>query len=319
MNTLLIVIFVLLIVLYLPYLYKTIRLKKINKSHIPEEGSWAELEDGNIYYRWFEPEGEDVNGETVVLIHGFSTPSFVWGGLIDKFCQSGFKVLVYDHFGRGFSERPRINYDKELYVRSLKGLLDNQEISEKVHLIGYSMGGPIVGYFTENYPKLTKSMSLIAPAGFMQRMSGVNSWITKPIIGEWFWHVFSNKIYGVGRMSETSYSDDPLSINEDEFLENFNKQLIFKGFTESLLSTVRCFNLFDCRRMYKDLGKLNIPTFVAWGKMDGVVPYSGSENLKECIPHVELLTIEEGTHDITYRQPTEVGEAINKFLLSNRQ
>ena len=57
-------------------------------------------------------------------------------------------------------------------------------------------------------------MSLIAPAGFQQAMSGVNSWTIKPIIGEWFWHVFNNRIYGVGRMSETSHSDDPLSINE---------------------------------------------------------------------------------------------------------
>ena len=304
-------------VLYIPYLIKTIGLKKINKTNIPEEGSWAELEDGNIYYRWFYPDKKDSNGEEVILIHGFSTPSFVWGGLIDNFCQSGFKVLVYDHFGRGFSERPRTNYDKELYVRSLKGLLDDQRVSKKVHLIGYSMGGPIVGYFTEKFPELTKTISLIAPAGFMQRMSGVNNWTTKPIIGEWFWHVFSNKIYGVGRMSETSSSEDPLSINEEEFLANFNKQLAFKGFTESLLSTVRNFNLFDCRRMYKKIGKLNIPTFVAWGKIDGVVPYSGSKDLKECIPHAELLTIEKGTHDITYRQPTELGNALNKFMLSN--
>ena len=147
-------------------------------------------------------------------------------------------------------------------------------------------------------------------------MSGVNSWTIKPIIGEWFWHVFNNRIYGVGRMSETAYSEDPLSINEEEFLSNFNKQLAFKGFTESLLSTVRHFNLLDCRRMYKNVGNLNIPTFVVWGKVDGVVPYSSSINLKECIPHSELLTIEEGTHDITYRQPTEVGTAINNFLLT---
>ena len=118
-------------------------------------------------------------------------------------------------------------------------------------------------------------------------------------------------------MSETSYSDDPLSINEKEFLENFNKQLLFIGFTESLLSTVRHFNLLDCRRMYKDVGNLNIPTFVAWGKIDGIVPYNSSKNLKECIPHSELLTIEEGTHDITYRQPTEVGSAIINFLIKN--
>jgi Predicted hydrolases or acyltransferases (alpha/beta hydrolase superfamily) len=39
------------------------------------------------------------------------------------------------------------------------------------------------------------------------------------------------------------------------------------------------------------LGNLNIPTFVIWGKVDGVVPSSSSKNLKECIPHSELLTI----------------------------
>ncbi len=316
MNWFFILLAVLSIALYLPYFFKTIKLKRIEKSNIPDEGNWANLSDGNIYYRWFLPKEELSNGETLVLVHGFSTPSFVWGGLIDNFCNSGFKVLVYDHFGRGFSERPRINYDKELYVRSLKELLVDQGIEEKIHLVGYSMGGPIVGYFAEQYPNTTKSISLIAPAGFQQAMSGVNSWTIKPIIGEWFWHVFNNRIYGVGRMSETAYSEDPLSINEEEFLSNFNKQLAFKGFTESLLSTVRHFNLLDCRRMYKNVGNLNIPTFVVWGKVDGVVPYSSSINLKECIPHSELLTIEEGTHDITYRQPTEVGTAINNFLLT---
>jgi len=305
------------IVLYLPYLYKTVRLKKIKQSDIPEKGSWAKLGDGNIYYRWFLPDHKVLNNEVLVLVHGFSTPSFVWGGLIDNFCKSGFKVLVYDHFGRGYSERPSVNYDKELYVRSLRELLSDQNINQKVHLVGYSMGGPIVGYFTEEYPELIKSISLIAPAGFMHKISGVNNWTIKPVIGEWFWHVFSNKIYGVGRMSETIYSDDPLSINEEEFLSNFQKQLVFKGFPESLLSTVRCFNLFDCRKMYKKLGQLNIPTFIVWGKKDGVVPYKGSKNLEECIPHVKLLAIEEGTHDITYRQPTEVGHGIKNFLISN--
>tara|TARA_B100001173_G_C16007959_1_gene556427 strand:+ start:37 stop:993 length:957 start_codon:yes stop_codon:yes gene_type:complete len=316
MEWFLLIISILLSVLYLPYLFKTFRLKKINLTHIPEEGDWAKLSDGNIYYRWFHPEKEHFNGQTLILVHGFSTPSFVWGGLIDNFRDSGFKVLVYDHFGRGFSERPRVNYDEDLYVRSLKNLIDDQGLIGKVHLVGYSMGGPIVGYFAEKYPDQTQSMSLIAPAGFQQIMSGVNNWTIKPIIGEWFWHVFNNRIYGVGRMSETIHSDDPLSINEEEFLENFNKQLVFKGFTESLLSTVRHFNLMDCRRMYKKVGNLNIPTFVVWGKKDGVVPHSSSKNLRECIPHSELLTIEEGTHDITYRQPTEVGDAINDFLLN---
>ena len=66
--------------------------------------------------------------------------------------DAGYKVLVYDHFGRGFSERPSVVYDQDLYVESLKGLLDYQNISQSVHLVGYSMGGPVVGYFTQQYP-----------------------------------------------------------------------------------------------------------------------------------------------------------------------
>ena len=116
-------------------------------------------------------------------------------------------------------------------------------------------------------------------------------------------------------MSETSYSDDPLSINEEEFLYNFNKQLAFKGFTESLLSTVRNFNLFDVREMYTSLGEKNIPSLAIWGTKDGVVPYDGSNQLIKCIPHCKLVTIEGGTHDITYRQPTDVGDALINFLI----
>ena len=117
--------------------------------------------------------------------------------------------------------------------------MDSQDIAKPVHLVGYSMGGPIVGHFAVSYPDLSKSLTLIAPAGFMIEASGLTGWTTKPLFGDWFWHVFNHRIYGVGRMSETVGSDDPLSINEEEFLANFNNQLLYKGFTESLLSTVR--------------------------------------------------------------------------------
>ena len=61
---------------------------------------------------------------------------------------------------------------------------------------------------------------------------------------------------------------------------------------------------------------MKIPTLAIWGKLDGVVPYDGSLLLKKSIPQVKLETIDEGTHDITYRQPTQVGEAMKTFLLT---
>ena len=43
------------------------------------------------------------------------------------------------------------------------------------------------------------------------------------------------------------------------------------------------------------------------------------EAIQMAAGHLSLyqLTIEKGTHDITYRQPTELGNALNKFMLSN--
>ena len=90
----------------------------------------------------------------MVLVHGFSTPSFVWKGLLNQF-TSGFRVLVYDHFGRGFSERPSVP-DKELYVETLRELIKSQNIKEKVHLVGYSMGGPIVVTMQKDILRIAK-------------------------------------------------------------------------------------------------------------------------------------------------------------------
>ena len=148
---------VIIILLAAPYFYKLYGLKQITKSDIPSRGDWVELSRGNIYFEWFKPDASTEVKGTMVLVHGFSTPSFVWGGLINNFTTSGYKVLVYDHFGRGFSERPRIKYDKNLYVETLRELIQSQQIEGQVHVVGYSMGGPIVGHYAEIYPEDTKA------------------------------------------------------------------------------------------------------------------------------------------------------------------
>ena len=307
-------ILIVILLLAIPYFYKIYSLKKITEEDLPDSGSWVNLSRGNIYFQWHIPEVSEPLKGTIVLVHGFSTPSFVWGGLLDNFLNAGYKVLVYDHYGRGYSERPNIQYDKELYLETLRELIVSQDIQESVHLVGYSMGGPIVGLYADQYPESTKSTTLIAPAGFSTSIPNMKSWTTMPLIGDWFWRVFSDRLYGIGNMSETQSSSDPLSINEDQFLPLFQKQLQFRGFNESLLSTVRNFNLFDVREMYLSLSSKKIPILALCGKKDGVVPYSGSKEYKSIFSEGNFISLEEGTHDITYRQPTIVGKEIIKFI-----
>ena len=124
------------LIIALPYLYRILELETISKSDIPKEGAWAPLSSGNIFYQ-IHTSISDPKKETIVLIHGFSTPSFVWNGMLDKLLTEGYKVITFDHYGRGLSERPKISYNKDLYVTELLDLIDYLEISGTVHLVGY--------------------------------------------------------------------------------------------------------------------------------------------------------------------------------------
>src|SRR5574338_230364 len=107
-------------------------------------GSFIQLSDGFTHYELRNPEVE----ETVVLVHGFSTPYFIYDPTFAFLAQSGFRVLRYDLFGRGFSDRPDTDYKIELFVRQLIDLLNALHLTSPVTLVGLSMGGPISATFT---------------------------------------------------------------------------------------------------------------------------------------------------------------------------
>jgi hypothetical protein len=44
------------------------------------------------------------------------------------------------------------------------------------------------------------------------------------------------------------------------------------------------------------------------------VPFSGSQEFERIFNKGKLISLEEGTHDITYRQPTIVGKEILYFI-----
>ncbi len=310
-----VILLVLVLLMGLPYVAKTYGLKAITVSDLPDKGAWAELSQGNLYYRWYVPEPDNENGEIVILVHGFSTPHFVWDRIKNPLLERGYKVLVYDHFGRGLSERPAIRYDKGLYIGSLKELLTHQQISQPVHLVGYSMGGAVVGHFTRAYPAQTKTLTLIAPAGFMPGAQTANRLVTLPVVGEWLGHMFAKDIL-VSDVSEREMAniDDPLAMDKLDFVSQVSEQLAYSGYVESLVSTYRYFDLFNAQDTFIAVGKRDIPTLAIWGTKDATVPYSGTKNMLEAIPHAELMTIEEGGHNITYMQPSIVGPGIAAFL-----
>ena len=136
--------FILLLILG-AYLLAEARLKPLNDAARAEApGSFAALSHGQIHYRLEGPE----NGPLVVLVHGFSTPNFIYQQNVEALNAAGFRTLRFDHYGRGWSDRPSTKYDIDFYDTALVELLAHVGIDEPFGLVGLSMGGPIVAEFT---------------------------------------------------------------------------------------------------------------------------------------------------------------------------
>ena len=268
-------------------------------------GEFIELEDGVISYYWKGPE----NGDIVVLVHGLSTPKFVWDGNVDELAAAGHRVLAYDHYGRGFSDRPDIVYDADLYARELLNLLGALQVTQPVSLVGYSMGGGNVIGFASRYPERVKKLILIAPVGFIPRYEGLASMVNVPILGNWLM-----AMVGKEQVLAEIRRDVDAGLARPDMIEKFEEQFQYRGYLNSILSTMRNYPMYDLSEAYEKVGRLGIPTFAIWGTDDQVVPFSGSEKVQKAIPHISIFPIEGAGHSVTYAETEKVNKILLKLL-----
>ena len=59
--------------------------------------------------------------ETIILIHGFPTSSFDYFDVIDQLSEK-YRVVVFDHIGFGFSDKPSSNYTYSLVDQAEQAL-----------------------------------------------------------------------------------------------------------------------------------------------------------------------------------------------------
>ncbi|CAA9965733.1 MhpC hydrolase or acyltransferase [Pyrenophora teres f. maculata] len=113
------------------------------------------------------------DGEKVLLIHGISTPSIALTDLAHKLVARGRRVMLFDLFGRGYSDGPSpdtTKYDSTLYTTQVLLALQSSPIHwANFTIVGYSFGGVIAADFTSYFPNLVKGLVLVAPGGIIRK------------------------------------------------------------------------------------------------------------------------------------------------------
>ncbi len=272
-------------------------------------GEFVLLTDGKVHYAWHPARGDGAAPQVTVLVHGFSTPSYVWAGLLAPLAEANHRVLVYDNFGRGFSDRPHVDNNANLFDRQLLELLESQNINEPVNVVGYSMGGAIATYFTARHPEKVRRLGLIAPAGFPVNAGAVEPWLAAPILGDWLMAVL-----GRGILLEIMSTSENQGRAVPDIAKKYEVQMRFEGYLRSLLSTMRNFPMGGMEEEYQRVGEAKVPVLAIWGDGDAVVPPTNADLIAEVTPQAKFVSIEGGTHAITYSEPEQVSAALVDFF-----
>ncbi len=284
--------------------YETKDLNDHRRNLLP--GKFVKLSNGFVHY---EIGGSDLN-PVIVLIHGFSSPLFVWDHTFNSLIDAGFRVLRYDLYGRGYSDRPKVKYDLNLFNKQLYELFKVLKITN-ASLVGLSMGGGIAAIFTDKYPQLVNKLVLIDTIGMPTEKRIFPLILEIPLINRLVVKVFGHKRILEGQ-KEDFYHYDEKKI--EEYLVKFSKQMEYKGFLRAIRSTVLNVPFEGLGEVFKKLGKSDLQIQLFWGENDPVIPYSTSSRFCDLIPSIEFHAISRCGHIPQYSKPDEINPLLINFL-----
>lgn len=274
-----------------------------------EEGSrFASLSAGRTHYDIAGP-GE---GPTVILVHGTTTPMMAWNKNVAALVAAGFRVVRYDLYGRGLSDRIDGDYGLDVYVTQLEELLAHIAPAGPIHLAGFSLGGMIVTEFTLRRPERVARVALLAPSGVGTDLPLTAKLAKAPVLGEYITRVIGTRELRPSRRDVARPERHP------ELDEAYLRTIRFEGSRRAVLETIRTVPFHGYDERFARLGDLGKPVLLVWGREDAVVPFANSARVRALVRPSSFLAVDEAGHMALYEQPEAVNAALGGFLRTTK-
>ncbi|MFE3029018.1 4,5:9,10-diseco-3-hydroxy-5,9,17-trioxoandrosta-1(10),2-diene-4-oate hydrolase [Nocardia tengchongensis] len=259
------------------------------------------------------------NGPTIVLLHGGGPGASSWSNFAKNIpvLAKDFHVLAVDQPGFGQSDKPTEHPQYFVHSSSaLKDLLDTLGITDRVHLLGNSLGGGAATRFALDYPDRAGKLVLMGPGGL-----STNLFAPDPT-------------EGVKLLSKFNF--EPTKENLEAFLRImvFDQKLITPELVEErFASASQPESLAATRAMgksfagadfakgmiWRDAFKLRQPVLMIWGREDRVNPIDGALVALKMVPRVQLHVFGGCGHWAQLEKFDEFNRLATDFLLGVKE
>jgi len=257
---------------------------------------------------------ESGSGPTLLLLHGVFLDNTTWNGVRATLAER-YRVVTPDLPGFGASEKPhpsRFAYAVESFAEVVADLYAGLELG-RATLVGHCLGGAVAITLAARHPELVSELVLVdalcepprlGAYGRLGLLPGVGGFVLRQLWNRRIFAAFFRE-----QLLAREGAVEPASIAA--YYAAFDEPAARTSAHESLRA------LSDTRQLETRAAGLRLPTLVAWGSFDRVVPASVARKLARSIKDARLELLDAG-HVPQEERPSEFGHVLLRFLDDQR-
>lgn len=283
-----------------PEIYSPKELRKLHQTHS------IHLSRGEVE---LERRG-DSSAPVILFLNGFSIPYSMWEPQVKYFTSHGFQTVRFNYYGRGLSDYPAGDYDREQFLSSTLELIDSLKIS-KVILVGHSYGAALASEIAAVRPNMVNSIVFVDP--MLDKIKGVSgaTMARLPAIGKWLTQLAVSG--GVEKRAKKLLAE--AGVPEDNpYLEDLKLQKQTKGYHRAMCAMFRSNALESYELSFKHLDSLHISTLILYGEPEKITSENDMPTILNAIPSAQSVHYKNSCHLVHLQEPDSVNLEIAKFL-----
>lgn len=249
-----------------------------------------------------------LDGDVVVLLHGFPQTAKSWDAVSALLNQSGYRTLRFDQRGYAATARPtrrRRPYRLSALTGDVAALID--KAGGPVHLVGHDWGSAVAWATASSKPALLKSLTAVSvghPAAFQRSFLSSSQ----------AFRSYYMLLFNIPRLPEAIVSRNPRFLDrflrgagmDDDAIEHVHTDIIDGGALTGGLGWYRAIPFQD----KASRAKVSVPTTYVWSSGDIALSRRAAELTEQYV--TGPYTFEElgGSHWIPDQQPDRLAELI---------
>lgn len=275
--------------------------------------------------RFLDVAGEDVpvleagdpGSPAVVLVHGFGGSTFSWRLTVPALAAAGYRAVALDLVNFGLSEkRWEADTGHPTQARRVLAVMDALEIDHAV-LVGHSMGGNVNLHVAMLAPGRVRALVLVDAAvvptgrGWSPGDALASAALQFPPLRQVARQVALRTVDDrrLVEMLASAYADP--GFVTAEIADGYLAQIRTRDWDLALFAATRD---RGSNALPSELGRLELPVQVIWGREDPWIPVATGEALRDSIPGARLEVIPAAGHLPFEEQPEAFMDRLLGFL-----